>query len=44
VYTLTDKLLTPFSTHNINMQVFFEDVAEKVRQREKQNEEKRQEE
>jgi hypothetical protein len=44
VQTLTDKLLTPFSTHSINMQVFFQDVAEKVKQREKQIEEKRQEE
>jgi hypothetical protein len=41
---LTDKLLTPFSTHNINMEVFFQDVAEKVKQREKQFEEKRQKE
>jgi hypothetical protein len=30
VQTLTDKLLTPFSAHNINMQVFFQDVAKKV--------------
>jgi hypothetical protein len=39
VQTLTDKLLTPFSTHNINMQDFFQDVAEKVKQRERQIEE-----
>jgi hypothetical protein len=30
VQTLTEKLLTPFSTQNINMQLFFQDVAEKV--------------
>jgi hypothetical protein len=41
VQTLTDKLLTPFSAHNINMDVFFQDVAEKVKQREKEIEEKR---
>ena len=41
VQTLTDKLLTPFSAHNINMEVFFQDVAEKVKQREKEIEEKR---
>ena len=44
VQTLTDKLLTPFSAHKINMQVFFQDVAEKVSQREKQIEENRKEE
>jgi hypothetical protein len=41
---MTDKLLKPFSAHNINMEVFFQDVAEKVMQREKEIEEKRQEE
>ena len=40
VQTLTDKLLTPFSAHNINMGVFFQDVAEKVKQKEKEIEEK----
>jgi uncharacterized membrane protein YqiK len=44
VQNLTDKLLTPFSAHNINMEVFFQDVAEKVKQKEKDIEEKRQEE
>jgi aspartate/methionine/tyrosine aminotransferase len=38
---MTDKLLKPFSAHNINMEVFFQDVAEKVKQREKEIEEKR---
>ena len=38
---MTDKLLTPFSAHNINMDVFFQDVAEKVKQRENEIEEKR---
>jgi hypothetical protein len=42
--TLTDKLLTPFSAHNINMQVFFQDVAEKISQKEKEILEKSQEE
>ena len=41
VQTLTDKLLTPFSAHNINMGVFFQDIAEKVKLREKEIEEKR---
>jgi hypothetical protein len=40
VQILTDKLLTPFSAHNINMKVFFQDVAEKVAQREKEIKEK----
>jgi hypothetical protein len=31
VQNLTDKLLTPFSAHNINMEVFFQDIAEKVK-------------
>ena len=44
VQNLTDKLLTPFSAHNINMEVFFQDIAEKVKQKEKDIEEKRQEE
>jgi len=44
VQTLTTKLLTPFSAHNINIEVFFQDVAEKVRQREIEFEEKIQEE
>ena len=39
VQTLTEKLLTPFSAHNINMEVFFQDVAEKVKQKEKDIEE-----
>jgi hypothetical protein len=44
---LTDKLLKPFSAHNINMEVFFQDVAEKVKQKEKvieENVEKREQE
>jgi len=41
---LTSKLLTPFSNHNINMEIFFQVVAEKVKQREKEIEEKRKEE
>ena len=44
VQTLTIKLLTPFSAHNNNMQVFFQNVAEKAKQREKQIEEQRKEE
>jgi hypothetical protein len=44
VQNLTDKLLTPFYTHKINMELFFQDVAEKVKQKEKDIEEKRQEE
>ena len=31
VQTLTAKLLTPFSAHNINMEAFFQDVAEKTK-------------
>ena len=42
VKTLTIKLLTPFSAHDINMEVFFQDVAEKVKQREKEIEVKKQ--
>lgn len=45
VQTLTDKLLTPFITKKINMEVFFKVTAETVRQREtvgKQLEEKKQ--
>jgi hypothetical protein len=42
VQNLTDKLLMPFSAHNINMEVFFQDVAEKVKLKEKEIEEKRQ--
>jgi hypothetical protein len=41
---LTDKLLTPFITKKINMEVFFKVTAETVRQREtvgKQLEEKK---
>lgn len=34
VQTLTDKLLTPFITNKINMDVFFKVTAEMVRQRE----------
>jgi hypothetical protein len=44
VQNLTEKLLMPFSAHNINMEVFFQDVAEKVKQKGKVIEEKRQEE
>ena len=33
VQTLTDKLLTPFSEHIINKEIFFKDVAELIRQR-----------
>jgi len=44
VQTLTDKLLNPFSDQNINMELFFQVVAEKVKQKEKEVEEKRQEE
>jgi hypothetical protein len=44
VQTLTDKLLNPFSDHNINMELFFQVVAEKVKLKEKEIEEKRQEE
>ena len=40
VQTLNEQLLTPFSTNNINMQVFFQDAAEKVKQREKELKEK----
>jgi hypothetical protein len=40
VQILNDKLLTPFAAHNINMEVFFQDVAEKVNQREKEIKEK----
>ena len=38
---MTDKLLTPFSAHKINMEVFFQDTAEKIKQKEKEIEEKR---
>jgi hypothetical protein len=41
VQNLTEKLLTPFSANNINMEVFFQDVAKKVRQIEKKNKEMR---
>jgi hypothetical protein len=44
VQNLTDKLLTPFSAHSINMELFFQDVAEKVKLKEKEIEEKRQKE
>ncbi len=44
VQNLTGKLLTPFSAHNINMQIFFQVVAEKVRKREKEIEQKMREE
>jgi hypothetical protein len=36
---LTDKLLTPFSAHNINMEVFFQVIAEIISQREKEMQE-----
>jgi hypothetical protein len=38
---LTDKLLTPFIAHNINLEVFFQVVAEKVKPIIKEFEEKR---
>ena len=41
VQTLTDMLLRPFSALNINLELFFQDVAEKVKQKEKEIEEKR---
>jgi hypothetical protein len=41
---LTSKLLTPFSAHNINMEIFFQVVAEKVKPIIKEIEEKRREE
>ena len=44
VQTLTDKLLTPFSVHNINMEIFFQVVAEKVKPIIKEIEDKRLEE
>jgi hypothetical protein len=44
VQNLTDKLLRPFSAYSINMELFFQDVAEKVKLKEKEIEEKRQEE
>jgi hypothetical protein len=44
VQTLTVKLLNPFFDHNINMELFFQDVADKVKQKEKEIEERRQEE
>ena len=44
VQTLTEKLLNPFFDHNINMELFFQDVADKVKQKEKEIEKKRQEE
>ena len=37
---LNDQLLTPFAAHNINMEVFFLDVSENVKQREKEIKEK----
>jgi hypothetical protein len=40
VQNLTEKLLNPFFTHNINMQVFFQVIAEMVRQSEKMIEDK----
>jgi hypothetical protein len=42
VQTLTGKLLTPFSAHNINMEEFFKDVAENLSQREKNIEDRKQ--
>ena len=41
VQKLTDKLLTPFIAHNINLEVFFQVVAEKVKPIIKEFEEKR---
>ena len=42
VQTLTNELLTPFSAQNINMEIFFEVIAENVRQREKEIQQKKQ--
>lgn len=36
VQTLNDKLLIPFSANNINMEVFFQHVAETLKQRDKE--------
>ena len=44
VQTLTDELLTPFYTHSINMEIFFQVVAERVKPIIKEIEEKRLEE
>jgi hypothetical protein len=44
IQILTAKVLTPFSDHNINMEIFFEVVAEKVKPIIKEIEEKRAEE
>jgi hypothetical protein len=38
IQTLTEKLLTPFSTHNINLEMFFQELAEKVNQKERERE------
>jgi alcohol dehydrogenase YqhD (iron-dependent ADH family) len=35
VQTLNDKLLIPFSANNINMEAFFQHVAETLKQRDK---------
>ena len=42
VQTLNDKLLIPFSAHNIDMEVFFQHVAETLKQRDKDIKEKSQ--
>jgi hypothetical protein len=36
VQTLNDNLLKPMSVHKIKMEVFFKDVTELIRQREKE--------
>jgi len=35
VQTLNDKLMIPFSAHDINMEAFFQHVAETLKQRDK---------
>jgi Sec7-like guanine-nucleotide exchange factor len=42
VQNLTEKLLTPFYEHIINREMFFKDVAQLIRQREKEINEQRQ--
>jgi hypothetical protein len=44
VQNLTDILLKPFSVHNINLEIFFQVVAEKVKPIIKEIEDKRLEE
>jgi hypothetical protein len=38
IQTLKDKLLVPFSAHNINLEIFFQELAEKVNQKVKERE------